>query len=503
VLQYNAQFQYSSENALRYLIVLILLFCLVKSVVANESAIQPLTVLLDLKPVNANQMLIDEYQQFFAQVFSRQAVFTTNERKNIDIIIANSLDVENQNLWSKSEYLLDVVPAFSITQVRDNPSIDYKKLGSVTRPYMHELSRGSYLIKDMDAALIALKNKRIDGIIDYTKESSYYVFDNPELVQVTHSEKQPLSVFFKSSAMRQLFESFLDMRPITPKNNQLGISPAPSKAEKTLGAKDLIQLYLIPKQLDPETNKLQVASTDAVSSQWLISHLNNYQIQTQQGTTNQAFELLAKQDNVCVLNTFSGPERKKIAVFSLPTYVYLNFQLYVQKNGLADQTLKQWVTTYGNLNLKDYFAENKSGLVGYYEYINRTSGFASNIAPFIQQDMERFSKLTVNATQRSLRLLDMNRIEYLIAYPLILEQYYGGGLFDSELNSYSFEHYDKFRPVYVSCSQSVLGNDFILSLNRLLKNKQNRQSLTDAFTQKMLPSDKKSVTQIFEQLYAH
>lgn len=120
----------------------------------------------------------------------------------------------------------------------------------------------------------------------------------------------------------------------------------------------------------------------------------------------------------------------------------------------------------------------------------------------VEEQPQRYMKLTAKDDIKGLRLLESGRIDYLITFPFVLQQHIESMDFIKELHSFSFRFYDQPMPSYIACSQSPEGQGFVSAVNKLMNNSSLRKGLVDIIVKKMIPTDRESLAEAFQQLYS-
>lgn len=461
-----------------------------------------LIVWLDMDQAKQSRQSIMRYEQTLNSIFEQPLAFVQTPTQNVDIRITNRYQGAHFEPWLKARFPIDVIPAFNLTTRQQGNKADPPLIGVIRRPYAHTIEDDSYLIDDMAVALELLENKRIDGILDYANEAGYYMFNAADLKQSTLSVEQNVDVFFRDAEMLKRFDDAMHSTWAISQNTETVIEK-PNEIEKTISAMTKnIQLVLLAKEFDAKNNKLRVSQTDLNMGEWLINEVEQFSIDitTQGNTVKKAYEKLIASNNTCILNTTKTNNRKQYTVYSSVSYVYLDYQLYVKTGSEAESLIKQWLANpinKGKLNLKSYFNTNQRGLVGYYEYIERTPKFEAAIDSFIQTKPSRFLKLSAKEEPRSVQLLNKARIDYLITYPFVIEKEIVKNTFVKGFSSFSFEHYDKPFPVYTGCSKSDTGELFIAEVNTLLEDPEKNTQLLEIIFGRALASDQKVLKKAF------
>lgn len=504
------------QRAVKFLkLVLCLGFFLIlfpdSSVLANNKQQGSLQVWLDIEQVKLSRQSIDRYKRILSQVFKLPTTFNTEQSDNTNIIITSRSGGLESGHWIKSELLIDTLPSFSLITLTDKKSSQQPLTGAVRRPYVYKTAGQVYMLDDMNVALKLLKNKRLDSILDYTKESSYYLFDTPTLQQTKLSEAQEVYIYFKNQQMMTQFEQGMEGALIGLENGSnlsenLELNKnalAPSEQPLLIG-KNKLKLFLIRKRYNAQSNQLEVTQSDIKTTNWLKKILPDFSFEVSQSNISTAYDTLTKSAHSCILNISKSAEREVYATYSLPTFVYLNYRIYVKSNSDAYHSITSGLKNAkdkGVLDLQPYFDVHQEGLVAYFGYIDRTSSYKDVIQPLVNNHPARFLNLKPEDSERGIQMLEKGRIDYLIAYPFAMEDRVEAFPFIRQFISFSFQRYTRARPVYLACSKSNLGNEVMQKLNMALKQEQSRERFFNLIFESMIDSDKQAVKKFLYQYY--
>ena len=472
------------------------------SVALPTSASQTSKVWLDIEHVELSRQSLARYKNILTEAFDKPVEFVNQNSDDVQIRISNKFVAMSETQWHNSRYLLDLVPGFSLTTRKNEPLTPSSITGIIRRPYLYQSPNQKYLLDDMNVALSLLENKRIDGIVDYTTEGMYYIFEKENLNQNVLLDSTSVLIFFTSVERAGKFDELMEQNIGIEKNQKQLIEDVVPLSTTPNAISNEITLSLILKQFDPIRNALKVTKSDSDVKQWLTTNLPEYRFHSQEVNTNKAYESLAKAENHCILNTSRNPKRLEHALFSQPTFAYLDFQLYVKVGTPAHLDVEQHLKRIGVKEVVDIsllISENPNSIIGYYEYINRTKHFTQTLERGIKMSPDRFVKVTSTQSHKSEQLLRNERIDYLVTFPVVVQQEFNRAGQDMPLMSYPFKYYDKVVPAFIACSKSEQGKQVIQKVDQLLSEKAARNELVEIISQDMIPSDKKYIKRAFIQ----
>ncbi|WP_448548077.1 hypothetical protein [Thalassotalea fusca] len=316
-----------------------------------------------------------------------------------------------------------------------------------------------------------LTNKKVDAVVLSGEQVYLANHDNKFQVDVLVSG-QPIYLYFpdspKGDQLRQRFDQqFLTMIQ-TGRIKQLFANDALlTKANiQTPALTNTINWHIVPKVYNPKTNELETSSFELTFTQTLKSLMPNYQFSTTVISGRMAQSKLASTQPTCVLNAIKLDDEGVYK--SHTTYQFLQPQLYQHHS--ANKTLR-----YDDvIELADMLTQNSQLVIGIPEGVIAKK-LAGHLSPKLYQRLKIFEPL------RYQQMVDMflaKRIDAIIIWPSLLQELLPDAAvarkLDSQLLSTSlFEDI----PAFIACNLSPTNRDFIMQVNSLLEQSEQRDIL--------------------------
>ena len=463
----------------------------------------PLKVWLDMQGIEIQRAATLRYRNILQKTFARPIVYVSSDTHLADVRLMDRFTGEVENTWHTSNYLIDVIPSFSLVKKSDRLLPQVPLVGVIRRPYLTDFSGTRYMLDNMNTALTMLKNNRLDMILDYSREAGYYseVDATTEIQKI--SEAKSVRVLFRSLEMTNQFNLAMSEIAGVQENIDNVIDSVEPFSNQNKDEKSFTWL-MIAKQFDQQSNELVVTDMDIKISLWLETLLPEYRITTEQANITRAFEQISSRDNVCVVNIRKSSGREALANYSVPTYVFLDYRLYAMQGTRAQQDAEKWLREEPTalIRIGEFSGDFPTAIFGYYEYINRSPYYRESIEGAINRNQRQFVSIKSVDTDRSITLLQRNRLDFLISFPFVMQQTPALQFGNTLLVSYPIYPFNQPLVSHFACSKSKQGDHLIESINLLLANPGHRQSLRTLIVEDMLSPDKQAFIDAFDALFA-
>ena len=458
----------------------------------------PLLVWLDFEHAESQRAALIRYRSLLERAFERPVVYTHIEQSITEIRLIDRR-IEQQNTpWHVSQFLIDEIPGFSLIKKAGLARRDPPLVGVIKRPYLLPYQGVRYNIDNMNVAHTMLKNRRLDLILDYSRESGYYTqLDNTLLIEEL-SQPRSIRVLFRYEHAADTFNQA--MRTVAGIKKNTDVTLPKSEIE---GEDKIFQWFLIAKQLDLESNEHIATNIDIKISLWLESQLTDYQINTDLVTLSEVKERLAGVGNVCIVNTEKTETQEFEAVYTTPTYLFLDKRMYSYQQSPADRLAKSWFAQSGTelFDLSAFAQGIPTSIFAYFEQSVGADVVARAYRDFIAAHPHRFIKIKPDAIGRSIELLDHGRIDYLIAQPFEIQQLKQRIKALPPMSSYTLKHFDAPVAQQFACSSNQAGQLLVDKINLLMSDQKSRYALKVLVGEDMLPNDRAAFVEAFDQMY--
>lgn len=468
---------------------------------ANQQQ-RPLLVWLDFENVEAQRSARLRYKNILEKAFNRPVTYSQNSDNFPEIRLIDRPQEEKDDDWITGNYLIDVIPAFSLIKLRDHTLPQVPLVGVIRRPYFYPYKGTRSPLDDMNLAINMLANKRLDMILDYERDSAFYsqLQDNVEIIPL--STPKNIRVLFRNLQQTLRFNQALSEIAGIKENIDNIIEDVASSPPKQEDVDGKFTWLMIAKYFDEISNELVVTNTDTSISIWLQNQLSQFDFSIEQTNVSNGFERLAKDPNACIVNTTKSKGREALAYYSLPTYVFLDYHLYAVAGTSAQKNLEKWYLQHARnpVEFSTFFDAYPATLFGYSEYLNRTANYAKSVKNDLIGHPERFIKIKTRDRIRNLTLLRRKRVDYLIAFPFVMFQTVNDQSLKIELKSYPIKHFDTPYVSYIACAKSPEGKNLTDKINGILRIKENRNRLKKLINHDMLPADQAAFSRAFDKV---
>ena len=454
-------------------------------------------VWLDFEHAESQRAARLRYRNILEKTFQRPVVYVHNRRTGAEIRLIDRKLTDVDHNWIVSHYLIDEIPGFSLISRQEYEKQERPAIGVIRRPYLYPYQGVRYSIDNMNVAHTMLKNKRIDYILDYTRESGYYTQLNPKLVVEQLSQSRAIRVLLSNQENAQHFNRAM--------NNLAGIkrySDQPDNNGLSQNSNEFRWL-MVARQLDHGSNELTATDVDVKITLWLESQLVDYRIKTELSNPDHAFKVLRQNSNICIVNTEKAVAEQTFAVFSAPTHVFLDKRLYSHQYSKANSLAHTWFikNESGLFDLSTFAQENPTTIFGYFEQSAGADTIAWAFRDVINAYPHRFIKIKNEAIDRSINLLRKSRIDFLIAQPLEMQQIKLQFESVPPLSSYPVRYFENPIPLHIACSNDDNGGTLIARINQLLLDQSSRTQLKTLIAEEMLPDDQAAFVEAFDEAY--
>lgn len=198
----------------------------------------------------------------------------------------------------------------------------------------------------------------------------------------------------------------------------------------------------------------------------LLGTLRQYKIDMVVVPLPRITRLLQSAKNFCVPNRIRTVPRAKDTLFSLPLMLYPGLKLYwLEQNTKLPKALINEKSQLSSLPaLFKALPNNVLGLSGgrsYGERFDRQIALVNKRNMFVRGGDHRFSSMV--------KMLNTNRINYLIEYPTEIKHMVG--LIDQPqlLRSVGLADVSRYNIGYISCSKTALNRQYIKDVNKTLR----------------------------------
>ena len=190
---------------------------------------EPLSAIVDIKGVKLEQQLLAHYQKVLTKALQqdvRVAQKSILSARAFDILITDNTSLMPS--WYQPVYVLDTLPAFNRITLAEQ-SGEVKLSAAVKRPFVLSTIKHTYPAEDAGTAVRLLKSNKVDAIVDYVKNNSFYRSIGQKLDFTVLSEQTNIIVKFKDGELENAFsQSSVDLANLKHFDNELTAEILPS-----------------------------------------------------------------------------------------------------------------------------------------------------------------------------------------------------------------------------------------------------------------------------------
>ncbi|KGJ91156.1 hypothetical protein [Colwellia psychrerythraea] len=241
-------------------------------------------------------------------------------------------------------------------------------------------------------------------------------------------------------------------------------------------------------------------STVTDTTRLLMAALPQYQFNIEFAHSPSIGRLLKKLPNSCAPNRVKTPERLKENTYSLPLNIALNLRLYYR----ADTTLKALIS--GAINNEQQLISIASLFTG---KSTSTLGIddGRSLGIFLDAQISSLEKHNLiirsggESTTSLVKMLSKNRIDYIIDYPISVNQALNIIPTDVALKSLEIAGSPDYIVGYVACSKDSIGQEIIKDINNALQKLYRSYDFYQAHTRYLDKADLADFNQAYQTIF--
>ncbi len=190
----------------------------------------------------------------------------------------------------------------------------------------------------------------------------------------------------------------------------------------------------------------------------LQKNMTDYEHKTLQANIPRVFQKMKAKENVCYVTSLKTPDKEEFMHFSIPDSIFLSNSVVVRKND------PRFSIQTGTISLTALAGNSK--LKG---GINKARKYGPGIDKILSdpQHKKNFFYLADSSATSLSKMLEVKRIDYMIAYPWTigyLEKQKG----TNALLTLSIEETPDYNLGYASCAKTPWGKKVVESINETL-----------------------------------
>lgn len=171
---------------------------------------------------------------------------------------------------------------------------------------------------------------------------------------------------------------------------------------------------------------------------------------------------LKQKENNCFAGLNKNPDRENFILFSEPFMYSLPNELIIKKENL--HKFQKFMNKDGVVDLELLLKDKTMKLL--YTKERAYSKFIDKLLRKYENQENIIYRPASDLTKGFLKMLDLNRADYIIEYPVMVKY---NSKSDNEYASLAIKNANKIFPVYIGCSKTKVGEDVIRSMNEVIK----------------------------------
>ena len=404
-----------------------------------------------------------------------QTLIQTCNQTN-SIRLTNELNPNHTSLVSN--YTLAGVPSFAL-YTTESTTKTANIIVQRNRPFQLNYGRNTYFVDDDVRITGLLKDKKVDGVIDYKANSPIYRRHIPTIELFTLSEPAPIYIEFENFELLQHFELGVTKLLEQDKN-------APFKQRvRVRQNKTQIDWLILNKYFSAEKDALVALDEELDIANWLNNKLANYQLNISSTSKADAIEKVKNQDNACLAGVLKNAEREQYSLFSDTYIYYLLPRIYVVKGSVFHEQLKTFIDDTGAVDIVNALKTLRRSTLG---FSPSTVQAFKELKTLLESNSGRFVNIEAFERHRMLQLLEKGRIDSLIEFPTNIKQLVNSDTDITKFTSIEISPHRAPLPTYTACSKSELGAEFIDAIYELLAQPETKLEYIELITQGLTDS---------------
>ena len=267
-------------------------------------------------------------------------------------------------------------------------------------------------------------------------------------------------------------------------------------------ARDKIYWFSYDEKNSSLLNQATSVPTSTVidTTRLLMKSLPQYQFSVEFAQSPSIARLLKKLPNSCSPNRVKTPERLRDNIFSLPLNIALDLRLYYKENSIASALPQSALNKDQQLiSLASLFISNSTDTLG----IDR----GRSLGVFLDKQIASLDEHNLvirsggESTTSLVKMLLKNRIDYIIDYPISVNEALKNSVTTTTLDSLEIAGSPGYIIGYVACNKGPLGQKIIADINKSLQNLYLSYSFYQAHTRYLDNNDLVNFNQAYQAVF--